>query len=139
MAATRDDFHRGGPASSNSEDRKPQQLIAQFRDVEDMLRAGYGHVKQAELIVVRHRVAIGTAQAEIVGHLDPLPFEALGAADGRDHMAGGAFFRRALRRSPQMGQYAARRRSAQAPAGPDQMHPAQTPVRRSASRTYPSA
>lgn len=60
----------------------PQQLVAQLRDIEDMLRPRHGHIEEPEFIVVRHRAAVGTAQAEIVGHLDPLPFEALGTVDG---------------------------------------------------------
>ena len=47
-----------------------------------MLRPCHCHIKEAELIVVRHRAAVGPAQAEIVGNLDPLPFEALGTVDG---------------------------------------------------------
>ena len=47
-----------------------------------MLRPCHGHIEEAQLIVVRHRAAVGPAQAEIVGNLDPLPFEALGTVDG---------------------------------------------------------
>ena len=39
-----------------------------------MPRAGDRHIEQAKLILVWYRAAVGTAQAEIIGHLDPLPF-----------------------------------------------------------------
>ena len=85
-----------------TETEEAQQFIAQSGDIENMLRAGHGHVEQAQFILVRHRTAIGAPQAEIVRDLDPLPFEALGAVDGRDHIVGGALRRRALRQGPQI-------------------------------------
>jgi hypothetical protein len=45
------------------ETEKPQQFVPQRRDIEDMLRTGYGHIKEAQFIVVRQRTAVGPASA----------------------------------------------------------------------------